>query len=176
MAEQKIKFKVSIKELSFEYEGSREVGQALQTGLNQSLARLMDTQRTVMALPNGTTPPATEIVDGDGAAAPPAAPTPAAPAEKVKKPRRTNGVSLINILRELKQERYFNEPRSAESIREKVRLKGHTFSASTVAARLQDLTKKKELHRAESEEGFVYKDTPFNESPGAPSPPVEPAE
>jgi len=29
MAEEQIKFKVSIKELSFEYEGAREVGQAL---------------------------------------------------------------------------------------------------------------------------------------------------
>ena len=47
MAE-KIKFKVSIKELSFEYEGAREVGQALQAGLSRSLAGLVDTQRTVM--------------------------------------------------------------------------------------------------------------------------------
>ena len=47
MAE-KIKFKASIKELAFEYEGTREVGQALQAGLSRSLAGLVDMQRTVM--------------------------------------------------------------------------------------------------------------------------------
>src|ERR1700722_20369182 len=133
MAE-KIKFKVSIKELSFEYEGSREVGQALQAGLSRSLASLVDTQKTVM-LPASSIPimvPENEngTVDSTSLSATPSI-------EKTKRPRKTNGVSVVNLLRELKEERFFSEPRSAENIREKLRVKGHSINASTLAGRLQ---------------------------------------
>jgi hypothetical protein len=171
MAE-KIKFKVSIKELSFEYEGTREVGQALQAGLSRSLAGLVDTQRTVM-LPAPPVPVHDKINgNGDG----PGQIIIDQPAERPRKPRKTSGVSLIGLLRDLKTEKFFGEARSGEAIRERLKAKGHTFTPSTVAARLQDLTKKNELYRRMVGEVWLYKDKPFDEGPRTADAPEQPAE
>src|SRR5690349_14409555 len=119
MAE-KIKFKVSIKELSFEYEGTREVGQALQAGLSRSLANLVDTQRTAM-LP-APPRPVQDLGNGDGNGdGPVVIDQPPQPVQKAKKPRKMTGVSHIGLLRGLKAENYFSEPRSVEIIREKLK-------------------------------------------------------
>jgi hypothetical protein len=92
MAE-KIKFKVTLKELSFEYEGNREVGQALQAGLNRSLAGLVDTQRTVM-LPAPPLPVGSQVNgNGDG----PGQVIIDQVAEKAKKPRKASGVSHRSV-------------------------------------------------------------------------------
>jgi hypothetical protein len=172
MAE-KIKFKVSIKELSFEYEGTREVGQALQAGLSRSLAGLVDTQRTVM-LPSPALPLHDQVNgNGDGHIV---IDQPPQPAEKPKKPRKMSGVSLIGLLRDLKTEKYFGEPRSVDVLREKLKTKGHTYRDSTISARLLDMTKKNELFRNIVGEIWLYKDTPFNESPGTTNVPEQPAE
>jgi hypothetical protein len=159
MAE-KMKFKVSIKELSFEYEGTRDVGQALQAGLSRSLAGLMDTQRTVM-LPAPPLPiHDQEDGNGDGHI------VINQRAQKPKKPRKSSGVSLIGLLRDLKTEKFFAEPRSVDALREKLKTKGHTFKDSLISARLLDLTQGSELSRSPNGAGWLYKDTPFDESAG----------
>jgi hypothetical protein len=79
-------------------------------------------------------------------------------------------------LRELKNEKFFSEPRSAESIREKLKTKGHTFTTSSIAARLQDLTKKNELYRNVVGDVWLYKDALFNESPGTTNAPEQSAQ
>jgi hypothetical protein len=162
MTAEKIKFKVSIKELSFEYEGAREVGQAVQAGLTRSLAGLVDTQRTAM-LP-GPAFPVHPQTNGNGDGSTPSVIV--TPAEKPKKPRKSSGVSLIGLLRELKTEKYFGEGRSVDVMREKLKTKGHIFPDSTISARLLDMIKKNELYRNIAGEVWLYKDTPFNENPG----------
>jgi hypothetical protein len=171
MAE-KIKFKVSIKELSFEYEGSRETGQALQAGLSRSLAGLVDTQRTVM-LPAPPLP-VYDGVNGNGNGEGQAPVVIDQSAEKPRKLRRTSGVSLINLLRDLKTERFFSEPRSVDAVGEKLKTKGHTFTDSPISARLLDLTKKNELYRNVVGEVWLYKDAPFNEGPRTADVPEQP--
>jgi hypothetical protein len=171
MAE-KIKFKVSIKELSFEYEGTREVGQVLQAGLSRSLSGLVDMQRAVM-LP-APARPVHDQTNGNGDSS--GTVVIDQPAEKPKKPRKTSGVSLINLLRDLKTERFFGEPRSVDTVREKLKTKGHTFADSPISARLLDLTKKNELYRNMVGEIWLYKDIPFDESPRTSDAPEQPAE
>ncbi|HWY85913.1 MAG TPA: hypothetical protein VNX28_04265 [Gemmataceae bacterium] len=144
----KIKFKVSIKELSFEYEGTREVGQAIQAGLSRSLAGLVDTQRTAM-LPVPTLS-VHDHVNGNGHESNSSVID--QPGEKSKKPRKSSGVSLIGLLRDLKTEKFFGEPRSLEMLRDKLKTKGHTFRDSTISARLLDLTKKNGNRSAHSRE------------------------
>jgi hypothetical protein len=170
MAE-KIKFKISIKELTFEYEGTREVGQALQAGLSRSLAGLVDTQKTVMLPVSSLPAPIPEKENGTTEV-----PAVSPPGEKAKKPRKSNGSSITNLILELKGERYFVEPRTSENIREKLKTKGHNILSSSMSGPLQKLTQKSELHRQQSEEGYVYKDTPFNESAGTPKSADKPAE
>ena len=125
MAEQKIKFKVSIKELSFEFEGTREVGQALQAGLNRSLGRLLDTQRVAMALPSPT--PAPTLFDTGGPVETPTnghapdsparngKPTPAA--EKPKRTRKSGNETAMGLLRGLITDGYFKEARTVDNDR-----------------------------------------------------------
>lgn len=195
MAEQKIKFKVSIKELSFEFEGTRDVGQALQAGLNRSLGSLLDTQRVAMAIPAGpaftpainpglfdTSPTGNEVLNGHSenghtATGKATAPVPVAvpAAEKAKKTRKSGGESAMNLVRGLIAEGYFKEARTVESIKERLRLKGHN-NPSGLSSRLQELAKKDLLFRNSTEGGYIYKDTPFNDAPATPAPPVEPAE
>src|SRR5882724_5442311 len=117
MPEQKIKFKVTLKELSFEFEGAREVGQVVQAGLNNSIGRLIDTQRTVMALP-GEKPVAAEPLNGFDASATPAQNSHHVNGQTIEKAKRrkTGGPSLVGQLRELKTEGFFKEERTVESI------------------------------------------------------------
>jgi hypothetical protein len=168
-----IKFKVSIKELSFEYEGTREVGQALQAGLSRSLAGLVDTQRTVM-LPAPALP-LSEHVTGNGES-PGQTKIDQQPVQKAKKLRKMTGVSHIGLLRDLKSDKYFAEPRSVEMIREKLKTKGHTLKDSLISARLLDLTQKGELHRKQEGGNWFYKDKSFDESQRIADAPEQPAE
>ncbi len=184
MAQQKMKFKVSIKELTFEFEGTREEGQVLHAGLNRSLGTLLDTPRTVLAIqPAPATAPATtqsmfddtavdEVPNGHGTNG---HANPAAPAEKVKKPRKSGGETAMTLLRELIAEGFFKEVRTVDDIREKLRLGGHT-NPGGLTARLPELAKKKILFRVENKDGFIYKDTPFNDGPATTPPVDQPAE
>jgi hypothetical protein len=123
MAKQEIKFKVTIKELSFEYEGSRDIGQTLQAGLNRSLGALLDTQRAAMAIPATMPTPQPTLFDDRGpvdpstnghaagdhsqsaTVTPPQAPAPAT--EKVKRTRKSGENTAISLLRALKAEKFF---------------------------------------------------------------------
>ncbi len=175
MAEQKIKFKVSIKELSFEFEGTRDIGNALQAGLSRSIGGLLDTQRTVMALPGVADDPIDAQVVDDAPAMPLNSHIP--PPEKVRKSRKPKGIPVKTLLRELKQNGFFTEPRTAEVIREHLRINGgYNVQPGSLAGRLTELLKMKELHRQEDADSYVYKDTPFDESPRTPNPPTDAAE
>jgi hypothetical protein len=167
MAKQEIEFEVTLEKLTFKFKGSHEVGQRLQTGLTRTLGNLIDTQRQAMALPaepvNGQRTlfdmPSDEPVNGT--------PTQTAePMPEKRKPRKTNGVSLIGLLRDLKnKERFFIEPRTVEAIRDRLKTMGHSYTESNIAARLLDLIKKNELFRSQSGEVYVYKDSKFDEVP-----------
>jgi hypothetical protein len=182
MVLRKTKFKVSIKELTFEFEGSHEEAQEVQDGLRQTLDGLMNTQARVL----GHREEPLRVVEVPRPAAVAAAPAAAEArpeagdgnGERTKpRPRRAKSESPTALMREMKTEGFFSQARSVSEIQERLKLKGHTVRVSTVSARLQELTKKKELFRDNGgEEGnFVYKDTPFNGTPPAPSPADQPA-
>ena len=179
------KLKISIEKLSFEFEGSREDAQAVQQGIQQTLGSLMNTQSRLLDYRNDL-PKIIEAKSSDtSSAVAPATgdaslPTMHENGEKPKQPRtrRAKAESPTAIMREMKAEGFFLNPRSASEIQKKLEVMGHTVSISTVSARLKDLVKKKELFRDNgSEEGsYVYKDNQFHESPRSPSSPDQPAE
>jgi hypothetical protein len=182
MAKQEIEFEFTLEKLTLKVKGSHEVAQKVQAGLSRTLGNLADMQRLALpvapaAPPNGQRPLPFESENGEVVYDQPVNGQPAVPApEKVKRTRKANGVSLINLLRDLKGETFFTEARTADAIRDKLKTKGHTFSPSSIAARLQDLTKNDELFRQPSEQGYVYKDTKFDEGPRTQDAPVEPTE
>lgn len=170
MVIRKTKFSISIEKVKIEFEGSQELGQQIHQGVQQAIGGLMNTQSRLLAAPHEPI----RVIDGtveddngmDGADG---------NGEKQKQPcqRRTkSGTSLVSLLRALKQENFFSQPRPVSENIVRLKDKGHTCRQGTVSARLQEMTQKDELYRATSgEEGvYVYKDTPFNESPRSASP------
>src|SRR6266567_6319295 len=156
MADQKIKFKVSIKELSFEFEGSRDIGQALQVGLTRSLGQLVDTQRTVMTLPGApaiVAPVANDIATQTLFSEVPASVAPmtnghaAGPQEKQARKARKGGPTLAALVRELKLAGFFTEPRSMAAILDKLKVSGRNVKSNSISGTLQTMAQNKELFR-----------------------------
>jgi hypothetical protein len=183
MAKQEIEFEVTLEKLSIRYKGSQEMGQRLQANLTRSIGNLVDTQRQAM-LParqaeplNGQKTLFEAPVGEHETPAPPVAPVPPAePLAEKKKPRKVSGVSLIGMLRDLKsKEKFFAVPRTVDAIREQLKLKGHTYKPSSIAARLLDMIQDDELFRSLSGEVYVYKDTKFDEVPRTEDAAAEPA-
>ena len=185
MVIRKSKLKISIKELSFEFEGSQEDAQAVQHGLQQTLGSLMNTQARVLThrphdpividrapvdgMANSDELPA--AVNGNG--------------EKPKPPRqrRAKGPSIANLLLGLKQDKYFSQARSSGEVLTHLKdNKGHTLRSTAVMTELKRMVQKEDgepskLYRNKSDsENYVYKDSPFNENPGSPHPSERPAE
>ena len=173
---QKVKFKVTIEKLSFEFEGAREMGQALQTGLTNTLGSLMKTQQTVLALP--ATPPAPTLFDapanGELVIPPPAA--------TVEKPKRANSrkpgqPTIPDRIKAMKAEGFFGVPRNSQAIEEHLKTtKAFNIRSSSLPGVLQKLTQDGELFRKSIEDVFHYQDKPFNESPRATDTPAGPSE
>jgi len=179
MVFRKNKFKISIEKLQIEFEGGQEEGQLIQHEVRQALGGLMNTQARLLNIRDQ----AGRIVNGEvvEAEASPGSSAMDGSGEKQKQPRQRRpkgGPSLVNLLRTLKHEGFFSQPRPVSEIMIRLRDKGHNCRPETVSTRLLELTQKEELHRATSgEEGvYVYKDTPFHESIRSPSPPDQPAE
>jgi hypothetical protein len=179
MVVRKSKLKISIKELSFEFEGSREEAQAVQHGLQQTLGSLMNTQARVLthrfdapqvidAVPVDTMATGDErsaAVNGNDEK------------PKVPRQRRGKGPSMASLLTGLKQEGVFSQPRTgAEIVAHLKDNKGHNARQSTVLTELQRMTQRGDLFRTSNGDTYIYKDSPFNESHGSPNPPEQPAE
>lgn len=190
MADQ-IEFEFSLTGLSFKFKGTpSNVGLALQNGLHQSISGLMNTQRTVLlpatpALPasgpGDINPPSIDPpahgqqANGQVSNGHPAANGHVGQESGKGKPRRQGGVSVKNLLRDLKTEGYFAEPRNMDAIRNKLKTKGHNIKPNTISGRLQEMTQKDELFRKQSDDGYIYKDSKFDESSRTTSPPDEPS-
>ena len=114
-------------------------------------------------------------LNGHTANAKATAPTPLLATEKTKKSRKSGGETAMTLVRSLIVEGYFKEARTVENIRERLRVKGHN-NPGGLTTRLQELAKKDELFRHPTGDGFIYKDTPFNDAPATPASFVEPAE
>jgi hypothetical protein len=177
-SDQSIEFEFSLTGLNFRFKGpSHRAGQALHQGLQQSLTGLMNTPRIVMTEPDALqalpvtpytpTPPSTNGHTATGAETNGSTAT--------KKPRKAGGAPLKDLIRGLKTEGYFAEPRGIEAIQKKLKDKGHSVTASSLSSRLKELTQKSELHRQQSDDGFTYKDSPFNDAPRPAEPPGEAA-
>jgi hypothetical protein len=172
MITRKTKFKVSIKELSFEFEGSQEVAQQVQQGIQQTLSGLMNTQARVLALRDDSqvidSEPVASPVQTNGDAHSPA--TDGDPDKSKSQRRGKKGTSLAALLRAMKEEKFFTQARLGTEVLARLKDMGHTYRSSNVLTELQRFVQRRELYRANNSDNvYVYKDTPFDEGPGTPS-------
>lgn len=182
MSTRKTKFSISVKELEIQFEGSQEVGQQFQQGVQQVLGGLINAQGRMMALREQVSPGGeVQVVE---APAPAGAQTGAnghavasADGDKTKRQRRTKGgPSIGNLLFGLKQEGFFSQARSSGEVLSHLKdSKGHSLRGPAVMTELQRMVQKQDgdpakLYRSKNDsENYIYKDSPFDESSGSPN-------
>lgn len=169
----KIKFKLSVKELSFEFEGDQETGQRFQNSISKTLNSLTETPNQVIdveartidnnyLLPsseqNSTKPKrkrgkraktnnvnsAEENDNGNLG-------------EKVKRTHRPKGQSARDQIIILIQNGFFAEFRTVGEIQDALSKKGHNFDSGEISPTLLRLTKKDYLVRDDSAGKWQYK-------------------
>jgi hypothetical protein len=178
MVTRKTKFSISIEKLQIEFEGSQEVGQQIQQGVQQAIGGLMNTQARLLAM---RSQPA-QIIDGEvvDAVVPPGQAATDGNGDKQKQSRQRrskSGPTVADLLSDLKQEGYFAQTRTGVEVQARLKDKGNNPRQSNVLTGLQRMAQKSELYREyNSENVYVYKDTPFHEGPRSPSPADQPAE
>jgi hypothetical protein len=145
MPTQKIKFKMSLKELSFEFEGDVETGQRIQSDIRKSLTSLTHSPAAVI-------PPDPNVIDGEVV---PALTNDNAngKASKQRRNRRPKGDSAQALIIGLRHSGFFDQKRDAGSIREELKKSGHNFEAKEIAASLIPICKKRILKRDKAEGG-----------------------
>lgn len=147
MAAPKIKFKMTLKELSFEFEGDVETGQRIQTDIRKSLTALTHSPATVLPTDQNVieAEAAPALTNGNGKPA------------KSRKTRRPKGDSAQSLITDLRQSGFFDDKRDTNAIREELIKSGHNFESKEIAAALIPLLKKKILKRDKGESGnFEY--------------------
>jgi hypothetical protein len=166
MVNNKVKFKVSIKELVFEYEGDQERATLLHGRLTDTLGSLAAAQsdaiditpaRQLPAAPAMPAQPAKRrrrarkpSANGDGAAAVSADGDGAGMGteEKPARKRKPRGTSYMAQVKHLLSEDYFKQKRKEEEVREELVRRGHTFEQRRINDALLKLTQKQKLDRA----------------------------
>lgn len=151
----KVKFKMSLKELSFEFEGDPELGSRLQTEIGKSLTALAETQHKLLS-PDPNIIDA-EIISSSGNGK----------AKKSQRARRPKGGTCRSLLIELRQTGFFGEKRDVNAIREELAKMGHNFKANAISAALLPLCQQKILKRENNEGGkFEYEAGPASVDSG----------
>ena len=148
MAAQKIKFKMSLKELSFEFEGDIETGQRIQTDIRKSLTALTHSPATV--LPADPNLIEGEVASSNGNGKP-------AKIGRSYKPRRGKANTPRALIVRLRQTGFFTQKRDASSIQTELAKQGHNFKPNEISAALIGICKKQILKRDQGEGGkFEY--------------------
>lgn len=163
----KIKFKLSVKELSFEFEGDQETGQRFQNSISKTLNSLTETPNNVIDVEakiiseqprlltenssNGSSKrrkakkPAEIVLDENG--------------NPVKSARHTrpSGQSCHALIKSLIEENFFSQNRSTGDVREELSKRGHHFESKNISSVLLKLTQNKLLKREKNAEDiWVY--------------------
>jgi len=178
MATRKVKFKLSIKEISFEFEGDQETAQNLAGTINQSLASISDAQNKLLdveasplpgrelrsaevpALPTQTArrkkrQRRTENTSSNGSSQNGDGTSNADSTSKGRRPRKDSVGSQLKILL---SEGFFAENHAVDEIRAELAKRGHHFESNHISGELLRLTRDGLFVREKNEEDkWVYR-------------------
>lgn len=141
----KVKFKMSLKELSFEFEGDPEIGSRLHNEINKSFNAIAEAQHKLL-------PHDPNVID-----ALPSSPNGNGKAKRTSRARRPKGNSCGSLCIELRTTGYFAQKRDINAIRDELVKMGHNFKPNVISGSLLPLCKKKILKREKNEAGkFEY--------------------
>lgn len=164
----KIKFKLSLKELNFEFEGDQEVGQRFQNSISKTLNSLTDTPNQVIdveATQVNDIPKLLESQNGNSASktrrrrskkvSAVSQNGEAVESDEVSRPR-SKRTSIKPLYFALIREGFFDSRRGASDVRQELSKKGFNFEANEVAAHLLPLTQGGYLSRDDSSGKWEY--------------------
>ncbi len=166
----KIKFKLSVKELSFEFEGDQETGLRFQSAVNKTLNSLADT-------PNNIIDVESRVINDENLLLPSSTPRKRRKSKRVtasngssengemgesdgeKRPRthRSRANSGRSLIIKLIQADYFSTFRSVSDVLSELEKKGHRFDQGHTSTDLLRLTQKDYLIRDNSSGNWQYK-------------------
>lgn len=165
----KIKFKLSVKELSFEFEGDQETGQRFQNSISKTLNSLTETPNHVIDIEAKTVADEAKLLSDNS--------TNGSVKKRKRRAKKTNdavidengnevkpkrhsrpsGQSCYALTRGLITENYFAENRTTANVREELAKKGHHFESNHISSVLLQLTKSEELKRDKNaEDVWIY--------------------
>jgi hypothetical protein len=159
MVNRKVKFKISVKELAFEFEGDAETGQRLQQGIQDSLGTIIDMPgRVVLPLEhNGPIIDASSSPDGEAGLTPAELPVQPEAKRATRKTSRPKGTSAAARIKALRDEGFFSQERSAGEVQEALAHRGYTFEPKEIAAALLQVLRKQLLDRRQNDKGnYIY--------------------
>jgi hypothetical protein len=158
MTRKQIKFKFSAKEVSFEFEGDLETGERVQKGVQQSLAKLIDTPALVLPSANkGDMIDGEVVTNGKSSDLLPDESKVQGSRRATRRQSRPRGTSPAARIKVLHEERYFAHERSLSDIQEALAQKGFNFESNEISAALLLLVRKGPLDRRKDDNGnYVY--------------------
>ena len=162
----RVKFKVSIKELTFEFEGDQERAQVLQGRLTDTLGSLAAAQSDVIdvppsrQLPAAPTPPVQPakrrrrsrkpLASDNGASAATTSESDSTDentAAKATRKRRPHGTSYRSQVTNLFNEGFFSSKRSSEEVHAELVRRGYNFELRRINESLLAMTQSQKLSR-----------------------------
>jgi hypothetical protein len=163
MAANKIKFKMSVEKIQFEFEGDYEQGRAMQQGITQTLTNLSNLQNRVLGAEAAPKQITSNVVDpprprrrkrrtiGDGAAAAENGNgngSTGGEGEDGDGERRSRGVSPTAVVLEIRKAGFFAEPRTSGEVLTECHRRGFSnLRASDLTSPLGSLTRQDVLRR-----------------------------
>lgn len=165
----KIKFKLSVKELSFEFEGDQETGQRFQNSISKTLNSLTDTPNHVIDVEARQINDIPKLLEGQNGNSSSSktrrrkskkVPTAsqngeAGESDEASRPR-SKRTSIKPLYFALIREGFFDNKRGAGDIRQELSKKGFNFEANEVSAHLLPLTQSGYLSRDDSSGKWEY--------------------
>lgn len=172
----KIKFKLSVKELNFEFEGDQETGLRFQNSISKTLNSLAETPNQVIDVESRTLEDHQLLSSSNENSTKPIRrrgkraktndlestskdefSSNGNLSEKTKRTNRPKGQSARDQILLLIQNGFFSEYRSVSDIQDALSKKGHNFNSGEISPPLLRLTKKDYLVRDDSSGKWEYK-------------------
>lgn len=174
MATKSVKFKISVKELSVEFEGDLQMADQFQRQVTSALSGLASVQSRM--LPSGSHQPQDRAIDvtpsqrrrrrrvsssraessaatnkaaDDGSSGEPDEETP-----RQANRRSSSGSAARELISALRDEGFFSVPRTIAEIRTELEKGGHTFKSNELSPPLGRLTRKRTLKRNRNDAGL----------------------
>jgi hypothetical protein len=170
MANRRIKFKISIKELSVEFEGDIQTAERIQEQVTGAINSLATAPNRLIG--SGQQQTTTDVIDvpptrrrrrrrtrsadniGEGSTTEVGAADAGEDGPTRKATRRSEGPT--SLITSLTTTGFFGEPKTTGEIRDQLNKKGHSFKSNELSTTLGRLTRNGILQRDKSDKQWVY--------------------